>query len=163
MARVLVELSPAGVRIVRQSSCYSTSPMGPGRQARYLNLVLAVDTALPPATLLRTLKHLERQAGRRSGRHWGPRSLDIDILDYQGRRIGWPPSRRCRAWLALPHPELHNRAFVLIPLREVLPKWRHPVLGATLPALLSQLPRRRGDVAAEALDFMGRACEKGRR
>jgi len=137
--------------------------MGPGRQARYLNMVLVVETALPPATLLRTVKRLERQAGRRSGRHWGPRSLDIDILDYQGRRIGWPPARHRRDWLVLPHPELHSRAFVLIPLREVLPKWRHPVLGVTLPALLSQLPRRRGDVAAEALDFMGSACEKGGR
>lgn len=161
LARALDELEHAGVHILRRSRCYSTRPVGPGRQARYLNMVVLVETSLPPAALVRALKRLERRAGRRLGRVWGPRPLDIDLIDYQGRRIGWPPGRR-RAHLVLPHPELHRRAFVLVPLREACPAWRHPVFGATLPALLSRLPRRRGDIVPERLDFAGPACEKTR-
>jgi 2-amino-4-hydroxy-6-hydroxymethyldihydropteridine diphosphokinase len=82
---------------------------------------------------------LERKAGRRAGRPQGPRPLDIDILDYGGRRLGWPGRGRRRARLVLPHPEAHRRAFVLVPLAQVAPHWRHPVLGASARALLDRL------------------------
>jgi 2-amino-4-hydroxy-6-hydroxymethyldihydropteridine diphosphokinase len=140
--RAIEELSSIGVRTLAASRFYCTPPVGHGRQNRYLNAVLLTEAALPPAALLLALKAVERRAGRRLGRHWGPRVLDIDILDFRGRRIGWPPpSRRIRGQLIAPHPELHRRAFVLRPLLDVAPSWRHPVSGATARVLLARLPR----------------------
>src|SRR5262249_8436131 len=88
---------------------------------------------------LRLVKGLERQAGRRLGQTWGPRPLDIDILDFGGRRLGWPPGRHRRGRLILPHPEAHRRAFVLVPVADIAPAWRHPVLGATPARPLARL------------------------
>ena len=135
-------LSSHGVRVLRVSPVYSTAPIGHGRQARYLNAVMLIDAPLAPASLLRLVKRLERDAGRRLGQHWGPRPLDIDILDHGGRRLGWPPrDDRRRQRFILPHPELHQRAFVLVPLIDVAPAWwRHPVLGLAASTLLARLP-----------------------
>ena len=135
--------------------------MGQGLQARYLNAVLLAEAPLPPAALLRAIKVIERQAGRRLGRHWGPRPLDIDILDFRGRRMGWAahPSR-LRGRLILPHPEMHRRAFVLAPLLDVAPNWRHPVLERTARALLARLPRHERLGVRPYLDFPPLPCEK---
>jgi 2-amino-4-hydroxy-6-hydroxymethyldihydropteridine diphosphokinase len=86
--------------------------------------------------------------------------LDLDILDYGGRRIGRPALRRQRGRLILPHPEMHKRAFVLIPLLEVAPAWRHPVSGRSVKALLTQLtPAARANVW-QALDSATNTCDK---
>lgn len=132
-------LSGAGLEVVRASRVYPTAPLGPGRQAPYLNAVLVVEARQAPGALLRLMKRIERQAGRRLGRPLGPRELDLDLLDYSGRRLNWPSRRRERGRLALPHPEMHRRAFVLVPLLEVAPHWRHPVLGVGAHGLLSAL------------------------
>jgi 2-amino-4-hydroxy-6-hydroxymethyldihydropteridine diphosphokinase len=110
--------------------------------------------------LLRLAKRIERQAGRRLGGHWGPRSLDIDVLDYGGRSYGSPSRRRRRGQLVLPHPEMHRRAFVLVPLLEVVPHWSHPALGATARTLLARLgpSHRRG--VRQSLDFARSPCDK---
>ena len=121
LAHALRELTGAGLRILGFSSLYATAPVGLGRQPAYLNAVVMVEGSTSPAVLLRTLKRIERNAGRRLGRRWGPRQLDIDILDFGGRQIGNPHGRRRRGQLQLPHPEMHRRAFVLLPLREVAP------------------------------------------
>ena len=121
------------------SDFFRTKPVGGGRQPDYLNAVVLTQAKLAPAALLRLTKGLERQAGRRPGRRLGPRPLDIDILDYGGRRQGWPGRARGRARLVLPHPEAHRRAFVLVPLAQVAPRWRHPVLGASARTLLGRL------------------------
>ena len=119
-----------------------------------------VEGSTSPAVLLRTLKRIERKAGRRLGRRWGPRQLDIDILDFGGRQIGNPHGRRRRGQLQLPHPEMHRRAFVLLPLREVAPFWRHPRLGLTVSALLARLaPRDRAGVR-RLLDSAAITCDK---
>ena len=135
-------------------------PLGPGRQAPYLNAVLLLEAHLAPAALLRLLKRIERRAGRRFGPHWGPRCLDIDILDYGGRRLGWPPRRRERGRLILPHPEMHRRAFVLVPLLEIAPHWRHPVLASPAARFSpdSVLAGARG--VRQTLDFAAPACDK---
>lgn len=141
LAHVQRALREHGVRVLRLSPPYSTTPLGHGCQPRYLNAVMLVDAPLACASFLRLVKRLERAAGRRLGRRWGPRPLDLDILDQGGRRLGWPPppgDRRGR--LVLPHPELHKRAFVLVPLMDVASAWRHPVLGLTAAALLARLP-----------------------
>jgi 2-amino-4-hydroxy-6-hydroxymethyldihydropteridine diphosphokinase len=139
LARALVALAQAGLAELARSRLYRTKPLGAGRQPDFLNAVVATRARLAPFQLLRLLKALERQAGRRPGRRWGPRPLDIDILDYGGRRLGWPGARRGRTGLILPHPELHRRAFVLVPLSDIAPGWRHPVLGASASALIGRL------------------------
>jgi 2-amino-4-hydroxy-6-hydroxymethyldihydropteridine diphosphokinase len=161
LLRARRELECRGVRTLRASRIYTTPPLGPGRQARYVNAVLRVEPAIAPTVLLRLVKRIERRAGRRMPRHWGPRCLDIDVLDLGGRRLGWPPRRREPNRLVLPHPEMHARAFVLVPLLEVERHWRHPVLGLGARTLLARLgPAVRSSVR-QILDFAGPTCDKG--
>src|SRR5262245_54102188 len=82
LRRAQRELSCAGLRVLAASHIYETVPLGPGRQAPYLNAVLLLQAHVAPATLLRLIKRIERRAGRRLGARWSPRCLDIDILDY---------------------------------------------------------------------------------
>src|SRR5262249_1565359 len=96
LVRARRELVGAGLRIRVSSHLYQTVPLGPGRQPCYLNAVLLADARLAPAALLRLMKRLERAAGRRVGARWGPRCLDIDILDFAGRRLGWARHRAHR-------------------------------------------------------------------
>jgi 2-amino-4-hydroxy-6-hydroxymethyldihydropteridine diphosphokinase len=160
LCRARRELESAGVHVLASSRVYATAPLGPGRQAPYLNAVLLARSYVAPATLLWRLKRIERHAGRRLGARWGPRSLDIDILDFGGKHIGWPPRGRPRGRLILPHPEMHRRAFVLVPLLEVDPHWRHPILAIAGRTLLARLarPSRRG--VRRSLDFVHSACDK---
>jgi len=142
LARAVRELSAAGLVVVRSSSLYATAPVGVGRQPRYLNAVVAVEASVAPSELLRIVKRIERGAGRRLGRHWGPRPLDIDVLSHGKLRIGKPLGRRRSGALLLPHPEIHKRAFVLLPLLEIAPSWRHPQLGVGAATLLARLGGR---------------------
>ena len=140
------DLSAVGCNVLRASSLYVTEPVGGGgRQPAFVNAVLLVASPLPPARLLAMAKRLERRAGRRRGRRNGPRPLDIDLLDAGGRIIGLP-STKGRAPLVLPHPELHRRHFVLIPLRDIAPHWRHPVLDRSIDQLLAGLRTSTGAV-----------------
>ena len=131
LLRSLRELSGAGLPPLCCSPFFRTRPLGTRPQPDFLNAVVLTQATWAPAALLRLVKGLERRAGRRPGPAWGPRPLDIDILDYGGRRLGWPPTPQRRGRLVLPHPEAHRRAFVLVPLAHVAPRWRHPVFGAT--------------------------------
>lgn len=160
LARACRELEKAGIKIVRSSNLYLTDPVGAGRQPRYLNAVIMVESRLAPATLLRLLKRMERRAGRRLTLPMRARPLDLDILDYGGRRLGWPLRRREHGRLVLPHPELHTRAFVLVPLLEVAPSWRHPVLGVAPKALLARLTPAARSTVRQALDLPARPCDK---
>jgi 2-amino-4-hydroxy-6-hydroxymethyldihydropteridine diphosphokinase len=113
------------------SGLFITRPVGGGRQSAYLNAVALVELRTGPAELLRGLKRLERKAGRRLGRRWGPRTLDLDILTagcITGyRRTSRTPARR-DGRLLLPHPEMHRRGFVLFPLIQGAPHGWHPIL-----------------------------------
>ncbi len=145
LRRAIVELRALHITVVAASALYETEPIGGKWQPHYLNAVILAKAKLSPAMLLRDLKRLERRAGRRLGVHWGPRPLDLDIIDFCGLRFGWPLGKRQRGRLILPHPEAHRRAFVLKPLLDVAPAWRHPVLGTPATALLAKLgPQRRG-------------------
>jgi 2-amino-4-hydroxy-6-hydroxymethyldihydropteridine diphosphokinase len=96
------------------------------------------------------LKLLERQAGRRRGVRWGARPLDIDIIDYDGLRYG-RPRQRTRNGLTLPHPEMHRRPFVVMPLAEIAPTWRHPVTRRSIASIRRQLSHsREGRIVAVA-------------
>jgi 2-amino-4-hydroxy-6-hydroxymethyldihydropteridine diphosphokinase len=131
----------AGVRVVAISPFYETAAIGRARQPPYVNAVALIDTDLPPDALIRLLKRIERNAGRRGGRPWGPRTLDIDIVDYKGIVRHWRGreadfARAGARPLVLPHPLAHQRPFVLKPLSDIAPDWRHPVLGQSAGALL---------------------------
>jgi 2-amino-4-hydroxy-6-hydroxymethyldihydropteridine diphosphokinase len=160
LTRALQEIERAGVKIVAVSNTYSTKPVGDTPQPRYLNAVVLARTSIAPGTLLRLLKRIERRAGRRTARAMASRPLDLDILDYGGRRAGRPASRRERGRLILPHPEMHTRAFVLAPLLDVAPAWRHPLLGRNVKALLAQLKSADRASVRQALDSATNTCDK---
>lgn len=133
-AAAIAELPSIGVRVVRRSRWYLTQPVPPSGQPWYVNAVAIVDAGVKPAALLARLLRLEARFGRTRGIRNAARTLDLDLLDYHGRR-----SRS--AHLTLPHPRLHRRRFVLAPLAEVAPRWRHPRSGLTAAALRRRLPR----------------------
>lgn len=128
-------LNQLGHYVQISSDLYQTLAVGLGRQAIYLNAAILLRSNVAPATLLRVFKRLERAAGRRLGRHWGPRPLDIDIISTR-LAIGGTGRRRVAGQLVLPHPEMQNRAFVLAPLADIAPHWWHPKLGCTIHQLM---------------------------
>lgn len=105
-----------GVRLTARSSDYRTAPWGVTDQPAFVNLCIAVETALAPRALLARAQAVEHALGRDRARerHWGPRTADIDLIDYDGRMVAEPG-------LVLPHPRLAERAFVLVPLAEIAP------------------------------------------
>lgn len=123
----------------RVSSLYDTEPVGEMEQPNFLNAVAVVETDLTARRLLWNLMLIERQLGRvRSpGSRYGPRTVDLDILFFGDLVLDEPELR-------LPHPEVANRAFVLIPLVELEPTLMHPVLGETVVNLLARLKARPG-------------------
>lgn len=112
--RALALLGERGVLTTAQSGFYRTPPWGPVPQPDFVNACAVGETALLPRDLLALTQSLERELGRVPGERWGPRAIDIDILDYAGRTVDEPG-------LALPHPRLTERAFVLVPLAEIAP------------------------------------------
>lgn len=153
-------LERAGVAVCRASSLYRTKAVGPGLQESYYNAVIVAECDLPPAALLRLVKSFERQAGRRRGRLWGPRPLDIDLIDYKGVALGKAGRVRTPGQLILPHPELHKRSFVLTPLAEAWPSWRHPRKGSGARDLMKRLPMAARGGVGSRLAFPLPVCEK---
>ncbi len=137
LCRALHILQQNQVFIIARSRIYRTPPhLGAGLMPKFYNAVVAARTNHPPAILLRLFKSVERMAGRRIQARWSRRPLDIDLIDYGGRIMNWPAPNRQGGPLVLPHPLMHRRGFVLVPLAEIAPHWRHPVLGLTAGALL---------------------------
>ncbi len=118
--------------IERASRIYETEPVGglPG-QGRYLNQVVLLRSAEEPARLLRMLQAIERRLGRVRRQRWGPREIDLDLLLADRLVV------HTRV-LDLPHPRLSERAFVLVPLFEVLPEWVHPETGESVGDMLQR-------------------------
>ena len=144
--RALRELDGNGTRLVVASRLVETAPFGKVNQPSFVNAVARITTAMPAETLLHHLHGIERCAGRRRRLRWGPRTLDLDLLDYHGL------VRRGR--LLLPHPGIAERDFVLTPLAEIAPEWRHPVTkqnARTMRRLLSGFARG-GTVLSKAAE-----------
>lgn len=139
VAEALNRLSRGGMRLKRASRLLVSAPFGNTGQPPFVNAVALVETALPPKALLQRLHAIERQGGRRRTLRWGPRTLDLDLIDYHGLVQAAP------AMPVLPHPGIADRIFVLLPLAEIAPRWRHPVTRRTAAAMLARLdPRGEG-------------------
>jgi 2-amino-4-hydroxy-6-hydroxymethyldihydropteridine diphosphokinase len=128
----LAELARGDVRVVAVSSFYRTPAWPDPADPTFVNAVAMIETSLAPAALIALLHDIERAFGRERSTRNAPRTLDLDLLDYDGRiEEGLP---------VLPHPRIASRGFVLVPLCEVAPDWRHPVSGLTVQALIAALP-----------------------
>jgi 2-amino-4-hydroxy-6-hydroxymethyldihydropteridine diphosphokinase len=120
------------VRLLRCSSLYRTEPVGPHDQPWFINAVEEIRTSLSPRLLFDALKEIERRMGRTEGPKWGPRLIDLDLLLY-GQEVVHERD------LVIPHPELHRRRFVLVPLCELASYAIHPAFGVSARGLLERL------------------------
>jgi 2-amino-4-hydroxy-6-hydroxymethyldihydropteridine diphosphokinase len=123
-AAVQVLASTANITVLSQSNWYQTVAIGPN-QPDYVNGCVLVQTGRSPQELLTFLLEIEQQFGRERLERWGPRTLDLDLLLYGSAILKTPD-------LTLPHPRMAERAFVLVPLAELLPHWVEPLSGFTL-------------------------------
>ena len=132
LRRALLLLTQQGVEVVRVSSFLSTEPYGVTDQPQFLNAVACVRTSLAPLALLDVLLATELAMGRVRLRHWGERNIDLDLLLYEDVVLDLPR-------LHLPHPDMQNRDFVLLPLAEIAPELKHPTLQKTIWELKENL------------------------
>ena len=129
--RALRALDSDGLKLAEASRLLLTAPFGKPNQPPFVNAVARIETHLSPMALLQKLHTIERDAGRRRTTQWGPRTLDLDIIDYHGLvRTGK---------LVLPHPGIAERIFVLKPISELGVKWRHPTSHLSAQSMLRKL------------------------
>ena len=129
LCKALELLEERGVEVVKTSSFICTEPYGVTDQPQFLNGVCEVRTSLEPLELLHTLLDIEQEMGRVRLRHWGERNIDLDLLLYEDVVMDTPQ-------LKLPHPDMQNRDFVLLPLAEIAPELVHPTLQKTISELV---------------------------
>ena len=122
-------------KALARSGIITSRPIGPGTR-NYANAVVMIESGHPPDALLKKLKQIERAHGRRPGRRWGDRPLDLDIIAWSGGIWASPG-------LTIPHVEFRKRRFVLAPLCEIAPDWRDPATYLTARQLLARLDRKR--------------------
>ncbi len=130
LARARQMLAESAGSLLAASRIYETDPVGPPGQGRFLNQVLLLHTPLEPEAILERALGIEARLGRVRVQRNGPRTIDLDLL-LHGSRV-------CATeQLSLPHPRMHERPFVLVPLCELLPAWRHPLRGETVRDMLA--------------------------
>lgn len=133
----LLELNRFPLRLKLASSLLITKPFGVTNQPDFVNAAAVIETALAPETLLHKLHEIEKRAGRRRRKRWGPRTLDLDLLDYHGQVMRRPVPLPKK--LILPHPGMTMRRFVLEPVAEIAPRWKHGGTHLTASELLNRL------------------------
>ncbi len=136
LSAALERLEERGIKILIVSSFYESPAWPDPAEPAFINAVAAIKTALAPIALLALLHNVEAEFGRRRSLPNAPRTLDLDLLDYEGLVMD--------DGVTLPHPRMTVRGFVLIPLAEIAPGWRHPVTGLAAAQLLAGLPDRDG-------------------
>ncbi len=137
--RAFQALNAGPVHLVAVSSLATTEPFGRKNQPEFVNAVAVIATHLSPDALLHRLHMIEKQAGRRRGLRWGPRTLDLDLLDYNG--LVRQRRQRSIKPLVLPHPGIIERLFVLQPISEIAPRWRHPLTHQSARFMIRKLSR----------------------
>jgi len=134
------------IRVIETSSLYHTKPQMLAGQPWFINGVVLCETDLSVEDLFNTIQHIEQDFGRDRQIRWGPRTLDLDLLTFGDHQINLPS-------LTIPHPRLHERRFVLIPLLEVAPEWVHPTLKVSARNLLDRILDDGGDQEVERLEI----------
>ncbi len=129
----IAALADAGLRVDKVSSFYETEPVDLREQPWFLNCAVEGKTELPASALLKKLREIETRIGSKKLVAKGPRLIDVDILLYGGETIDTPE-------LQVPHPRMHSRRFVLVPLQEIAPQAVHPSLNMTVKQLLEETP-----------------------
>lgn len=132
--KALEILKKKGLTLLASSSIIETEPWGVEDQPPFVNMVVKAETKLSPLQLLKTVKEIEKEMGRRETYRWGPRVIDIDILFYDSQVVDLPE-------LKIPHPYIQDREFVLRPLSEIAPDLVHPILKKPIKVLLDELYR----------------------
>jgi 2-amino-4-hydroxy-6-hydroxymethyldihydropteridine diphosphokinase len=132
--RTAVELLSKSERVTAKSDVYETPPWGVETQPRFLNCCAAIETDKQPPELLSRVKDIEREIGRAPRGKWEAREIDIDILTYGDQKIA-------SAELAIPHPLMRKRAFVLVPMLDIAPGFKHPESGESIDRLLEHTER----------------------
>lgn len=133
LSKAIYELSLSGFSIDRKSRVWETLPWGFTDQPRFLNMCITAFTVLEPDQMLSAAKEIEARLGRSLHCKWGPREIDIDILLVGNQIIDTQK-------LTVPHPFMHERVFVLVPLLEIVPSMVHPILKKSLLELYKNLP-----------------------
>ncbi|MDE1986342.1 MAG: 2-amino-4-hydroxy-6-hydroxymethyldihydropteridine diphosphokinase [Alphaproteobacteria bacterium] len=134
IAEAIAELSKRGMKIAAKSRFFATPAWPDPSDPPFVNAVIRVETSLSSAAVMNLLHEIESAYGRTRSVKNAPRTLDLDLIDFDGRIEDGPPM--------LPHPRVAERAFVLIPLADVAPHWRHPVSGKMIEQLIAALPDR---------------------
>lgn len=132
LGAALISLEKHGLKVLTASSFYKTPAWPDPSDPPFVNAAAILTGDTPPAALLEILHKVEAEYGRERGARNAPRTLDLDLIDYDGRVEEGPP--------VLPHPRMAERGFVLIPLMDIAPGWRHPVSGRTVSELIAALP-----------------------
>ncbi len=132
VVQALADLNRDPLKLLVASRLLFTAPFGKPDQPSYVNAVAQIETHLPPGELLQKLQAIEKNAGRKRAERWGPRTLDLDLIDYNGLI-------RAERGLTVPHPGIAERIFVLQPIAEIAPKWRHPLTKKSAQDMLIAL------------------------
>lgn len=126
----------ANTTITNVSDVYETEPIGVSKQSNYLNCIVYLKTDLSPYDLLTEINEIEKMYKRERRIKWGPRTLDIDIIDYDNKIVNTEQ-------LTLPHPRMHKRRFVLLPMTEIKPDYIHPLYKISLFTMLKKTEKQK--------------------